>query len=66
MDEHLSMFSKKCMFSGKYKAGIYSLLDWFMSKYRVKKRVAEPPDFRRLRLWLRPFKNKTAPAPGEF
>ena len=37
MDEHLSMFSKKCMFSGKYKAGIYSLLDWFMSKYRVKK-----------------------------
>ena len=27
-------------------------------------RVAVPPDFRRLR--LRPFKNKTAPAPGEL
>ena len=36
----------------------------------INSRVSEPPDFRRLRLWLRPrpFKNKTAtaPAPGEL
>ena len=36
------------------------------SKHDLTGRVAEPPDFRRLRLRLQPFKNKTAPAPGEL
>ena len=42
----------------------------FFQKDSNKTRVAEPPDFRRLRLRLEPFKNKTAlapaPAPGEL
>ena len=61
-----------CLFELKRLSGLiiiglvlfFSTLPCIMHIYRV----SEPPDFRRLRLRLRPFKNKTAPAqaPGSW